>query len=95
MKNIIKALGGFGVTAIIFATGYFILLYKDLTQLIIALGIVGLVILAALVYIYNWMKNKDESDKENKEKHKKDFGGLEQSINLVRDYVREVEKKIK
>ncbi len=84
MKNIIKALGGFGAAAIVFATSYFYLLYEEFSQLIIALGIVGIIILGALVYVYNWMVKKDESDK-----------GMGKSIDMTRDYIREVEKKKK
>lgn len=84
MKRIIKALGGFGLISILFATGYFILLYKDFTQLIVSLGIVGIIILAALIYIYQWMKTKDEEFKE-----------MNKAIDLTRDYVRDVEEKMK
>jgi len=83
MKRIIKALGGFGLTAMIFAIGYFILLYDDFTQLIVALGIVGLIILGALVYVYDWMNMKDEKDKETIE-----------VTDRLKMYIREVEKKI-
>ncbi len=84
MKTIIRALGMFGAIAIIYATGYFIKLYTDFTQLLFSLGVAGLLILAALVYIYNWMKTKDENLK-----------GMNKAIDLTRDYIREVEKKIK
>ncbi len=84
MKNIIKALGGFGAASIIFATSYFLILYQDFTQLILALGIAGIIILAALIYVYNWMKNTDDNMDENKE--------VTDRLNM---YIREVEKKIK
>ena len=84
MKNIIKALGIFGTLAIIFATGYFIKLYVDFTQLILSLGIAGVLILAAFLYIYNWMKNKDEELYESNK-----------AIDLTRNYMRELEKKLK
>ncbi len=84
MKNIIKALGIFGAMAIIYSTGYFIKLYTDFTQLLLSLGIAGILILLALVYIYNWMKVKDEELKE-----------MNKSVDLTRDYIREVEKKLK
>ena len=84
MKNIMKTLGLFGAAGIIFATGYFIKLYIDLTQLIFSLGIAGLLILAAFLYVYNWMVNKDELYDE--------FG---HSLDMNRDYIREVEGKIK
>ncbi len=84
MKNIIKALGYFGGFAILFATAYFIQIYTTFTQLIISLGITGFLILAAFLYIYNWMKNKDE-----------ELGEMNESIDRTRDYIREVEEKLK
>ena len=84
MKTIIKALAISGAIAITFATGYFFLLYEDLQRLIISLGIAGYIILSYIIYTYNWMKMKDEADKE-----------TEKSVDMLRDYVREVEKKIK
>ena len=84
MKTIIKALGVFGSIAIVFATGYFFLLYEDIQRLIITLWIAGFIILAYIIYTYDWMKMKDEADKE-----------TEKSVDMLRDYVREVEKKIK
>ncbi|KKK46633.1 hypothetical protein LCGC14_3163280 [marine sediment metagenome] len=60
MKNIIKALALFGSLAIGFATAYFIKLYVHFTQIILSLGIAGFLILAAFLYIYNWMMNKDD-----------------------------------
>lgn len=84
MKNIIKALGIFGAIGIIFATGYFVKLYVDFTQLILSLGIAGLLILAAFVYIYNWMKIKDEQSEDR-----------DHAIDMTRDYVRDVEGKLK
>ena len=84
MKNIIKALGYFGGFTITFATAYFIQIYTTFTQLIISLGIAGILILAVLLYIYNWMKNKDEELEE-----------INESIDRTRDYIREVEGKIK
>ena len=82
MKNIIKALGWLGTFAIFFAVGYFIQLYTTFTQLILSLGIAGLLILLALIYIYNWMKDKDEELKE-----------LNEAIDRVNMYIREVEGK--
>lgn len=84
MKNIIKALGFIGSAAIIFAVGYFIKLYIDLTQLILALGIASFLIFAAFIYIYNWMINKDGESKDR-----------DHAIDMTRDYVRDVEGKIK
>jgi|TARA_Y100000296_G_scaffold45780_1_gene52471 hypothetical protein len=84
MRNIIKAIIGFGIIAIIFSTKYFILLYDNFTQLIISLGVAGLLVFTALIYIYNWMKDKD-----------KEFEEMNKAIDMTRDYVREVEKKIK
>ncbi len=84
MKNIIKALGFFGGGTIIFATGYFLNLYTNFTQLIFSLGIAGLLILAAFLYVYNWMVNKDDEGK-----------GRDHAIDMTRDYVREVEGKLK
>lgn len=84
MKNIIKALGIFGAIGIVYATGYFIKLYTDFTQLVLSLGIAGLLIVVAFVYIYNWMKVKDEELK-----------GMNKAIDLTRDYMRELEKKLK
>ncbi len=84
MKNIIKALGLFGGGTIIFSTGYFIKLYVDFTQLIFSLGIAGFLILAAFLYVYNWMVSKDEASNDR-----------DHAIDLTRDYVREVEGRIK
>lgn len=84
MKNIIKALGIMGTGVIIFATGYFVELYVDFTQLIISLGIAGFLILAAFLYIYNWMKNKDEESSDR-----------DKAIDMTRDYMREIEKELK
>ncbi len=84
MKNIIKALGLFGGITIFFASSYFIILYRDLTQLIISLEIAGYLILAAFLYVYNWMVNKDESSSDR-----------DHAIDMTRDYVREVEGKIR
>ncbi len=84
MRNIIKILGSFGALTILFAIGYFLLLYTNLTQLIISLGIAGLLILAAFLYIYNWIQNKDvESDER------------DHAIDMTRDYIREVEENKK
>ncbi len=84
MKTITKALLVIGSLTILFAVGYFIKLYTDFTQLIVSLGIAGLLILAVLVYIYNWMKDKEEELEE-----------LDKAIDLTRDYMRELEKKLK
>lgn len=84
MKNIIKASGGIGAIAIVYATAYFIKLYVNFTQLILSLGIAGLLILAGFLYIYNWMKEREE-----------DLKKLNKSIDLTRDYMREMEGKLK
>ena len=82
MKNIIKALGWLGTFAIFFAIGYFIQLYTTFTQLILSLGIAGLLILAAFLYIYNWMKDKDEENIE-----------LNEAIDKVNMYVKDLEER--
>ena len=84
MKTIIKALAISGALANTFATGYFFLLYGDIQRLILSLGIAGFIILTYIIYTYDWMKMKDEKDKE-----------TNKAIDMTRDYVREVEKKIK
>ncbi len=76
MKTIIKALGMSGAGTIVFATAYFIQLYINLTQLIVSLGIAGLLILASFLYIYNWMMNKD-----------KELEDMDKTIDLTRDYM--------
>lgn len=82
MKNIIKAIGLLGSLSIIFAIGYFIKLYIDFTQLIVSLGIAGLLILISFLYIYNWMKEKEEELKE-----------LNEAIDRVNMYVKDVEER--
>lgn len=84
MKNIIKALGILGGVAIMFATSYFSKIYVDLTQLIVSLGIVGIMILAGFLYIYNWIQNKDEEGNDRDE-----------AMDRLNMYIREVEEKIK
>jgi len=93
MKNIIKALGSFGTLAIVYATAYFIKLYVNLTQLILSLGIAGLLILVAFLYIYNWIKNSDESYVLEKEKRDQEIQELGKSIDLTRDYVKDLEQR--
>ncbi len=68
MKTSIQTLRMIGAIAIIFSAGYFMLLYKDFTQLILALGIAGILVLMVLSYIYNWMKEKDEELQKLKDK---------------------------
>lgn len=82
MRNIIKVLGNVGVLAILFATGYFYILYDDFQQLIFSLGLAGLIILAVFLYLYNWIKDTDEELKE-----------IHEAIDRVNMYVREVEEK--
>ncbi len=82
MKTIIRALRSIGIIAIVFSTGYFVVLYTDFTQLILSLGIAGFLILAALIYIYNWMQKKDEELEE-----------MNKSIDLTRDYMRDLEQR--
>ena len=82
MINIIKAIGLLGAIAIIYASGYFIKLYVNFTQLILSLGIAGLLILAAFLYIYNWMKDTDEELEE-----------VNKAIDLTRDYVKDLEER--
>ena len=82
MKTIIKTLRSIGIIAIIFSTGYFVVLYEHFTQLILSLGIAGLLILAALIYIYNWMQKKDEELEE-----------MNKAIDLTRDYVKDLEQR--
>lgn len=84
MRNIIKILGNVGAFAILFATGYFFILYDDFQQLILSLGLAGLIILAGFLYVYNWIKDTDE-----------DLKGMNEAIDMTRNYIREVEEKIK
>ena len=84
MRNLIKVLGNVGVLAIIFATGYFYILYDDFQQLIISLGFAGTIIIAGFLYVYNWIKDTDEELKE-----------INESVDRTRDYIREVEGKLK
>ncbi len=81
MKNIIKVLGIFGTLAIVYASGYFIKLYINFTQLILSLGIAGILILVAFLYIYNWMLIKSGGDSDR-----------DQAIDLTRGYVKDLEE---
>ncbi len=84
MRNIIKAIGTFGSLAIIFAIGYFIQLYTNFTQLLVSMGIAGGLILAAFVYIYNWMNEKEEELEE-----------INRAIDMTRDFTRELDERMK
>ena len=83
MRNITKALGIFGLLAVVSTTSYFIVLYEHLTKLILAYGIAGIIIFCGFLYVYEWMKNKDE-----------DLSELGKSIDMTRDYMRDLEGKI-
>lgn len=94
MKNIIKALGFMGSIAITYATGYFIVIYDShFLQLILALGLAGLLILVAFLYIYNWIKFSDEDYKIKKEERDKQIEELNKSIDLTNDYVKDLEER--
>ncbi len=95
MKNIIKALAGLGTISIVYAMGYFIRLYDNFTQLIFSLGIAGLLILLAFIYIYNWITNNDKFGEEEKAKIKQELKEMNKAIDFTRDWVRELEEKIK
>ncbi len=84
MKKITSALGVVSIIAIGITMTYFLEIYKDFTQLILVLTISGLIILVGFFFIYEWMQKKDEELKE-----------INKSIDLTREWVREVEKKIK
>ena len=94
MKNIIKAPGILGTTTILFATGYFLQLYTTFTQLIISLGIAGLLILAELLYIYNWIIDKDMESEIEEQERKKKIEEIEKLINENRDYIINVEDRL-
>lgn len=83
MKNIILAMFGMGTITILLIFGYLFIIYSSLTQLILLLFIGSMITFWTLVYIYNWMKNKDEDSEERNK-----------AIDLTRDYVREVEGKV-
>ncbi len=84
MKTITMALAMISSITIGITMAYFFELYKDFTQLILVLTISGFIILTGFLFIYEWMQKKDEELKE-----------MNKSVDLTRDYIREVEKKLK
>ena len=82
MKTITKALAWISSFTIGITTFYFLELYKDFTQLILVLTISGFIILIGFLFIYEWMQKKDEEVKE-----------LNKSIDLTRDYMRDLEQR--
>ncbi len=82
MKTITKALGTISVLTIVITMLYFLELYRDLTQLILVLTISGSIINIGFLFIYEWMQKKDEEIQE-----------LNKSIDLTRDFVRDLEQR--
>ena len=84
MKKRITIIGILGTCLFLFSGGYFIKLYINLTQLIVSMTFGGFLIFLCLLYLYWWMDKKDQELKE-----------MNKAIDMTRDYIREVEKKIK
>ncbi len=95
MRNIIKSLGYTGALMVMFATAYFIELYSDFTQLILTLGIAGLIVLSAFLYIYNWIQKHEKESKDYEITHDERLDGIDTAIDLTRDWVRDLEGKKK
>ncbi len=84
MKNRIKIIGMMGTAAFLFSGAYFIQLYNNLTQLIVSLSIGGYLVFISLLYLYNWMTDKDRELKE-----------INKAIDMTRDYMREIDENEK
>ncbi len=83
MKTIIKVLTSLVAFTMFFSTLYFIQLYVHLTKLVLAIGLGGFVIFIFLIYIYDWMLEKD-----------KDFLEFNHALDVTREYVKEVEDRL-
>ena len=83
MRTITNTLGFIGFIIISFAVAYFIVIYDShFLQLILALGLGAILIFLSFLYLYEWMKEKDE-----------ELEDLEKSIDLTRDYVKDLEER--
>lgn len=83
MRNITKLIISIASLFIGVTTIHFLVIYKNLTQMVLIMSLSGTIILGVGLYVYEWMI-----------KLEKEVNELGRAIDRVLDYAREVEKKV-